>query len=389
MRPRPPTLGATTAAMLASLVVLAGCSSSGGNGPDWSPQPAFSGDGGGSVQPELPGGPITPVSPVAPPTGSPSTGGSAKPVADPTVVATNLAAPVGLVILPDGTALVGERTTGRIVQVQPVAGRPVRTVRTLTGLDTAGDGGLLDLALSPSYPEDQLLFAYITTATDNRVVDFTLTGPITPVLTGIPRGTSGNTGRITFGSDGDLYIGTGDAGVPANVTNPHSLAGKVLRVNSIGKPTGSPVFTTGEAEIDGLCTDPDTGTMVATQARPAAASDDVRTITDGPAAALRSPPAASRGVGGCAIESGVLYVASRDGRELIAASLTERGTTVTLGGWTPYVLNRYGRLRTVVAAPDGALWMTTSNRDGHGHPIATDERVIRILPPSRTSTNPL
>src|SRR5439155_11934034 len=118
-------------------------------------------------------------------------------------------------MLPDGTALVGERTTGRIVRVQPVAGKPVPTVRQLSGLDTSGDGGLLDLALSPTYSEDGLIYAYVTTATDNRVVDFTLKGPVTPVVTGIPKGRIGNTGRIAFGADGDLYIGTGDAGRPA------------------------------------------------------------------------------------------------------------------------------------------------------------------------------
>src|SRR5206468_10003819 len=107
---------------------------------------------------------------------------SGKPKQDPLVVATKLTAPVGLTLLTDGTALVGERTTGRIVRVQPRAGQPVPTVRTLTGLDTSGDGGLLDLALSPTYAEDGLIYAYVTTRTDNRVVEFTLTGPVTPVF---------------------------------------------------------------------------------------------------------------------------------------------------------------------------------------------------------------
>src|SRR5699024_2045427 len=130
------------------------------------------------------------------------------------VVATHLVAPVGLTLLPDGTALVGERSTGRIVRVQPTPGKPVRTVRTLAGLDTSGDGGLLDLALSPHYAQDSLIFAYITTRTDNRVVVFTLHGPVTPVLTGIPKGTRDNAGRIAFDGAGNLYIGTGDVGRP-------------------------------------------------------------------------------------------------------------------------------------------------------------------------------
>ena len=130
-------------------------------------------------------------------------------------MATHLAAPVGLAVLPDGTALVGERTTGRIVRVQPMPGQPVRTVRTLAGLDATGDGGLLDLALSPHYDEDNLIYAYVTTPTDNRVVDFTLTGAGDAGAHRHPEGQDGNVGRIAFGADGDLYVGTGDAGRPS------------------------------------------------------------------------------------------------------------------------------------------------------------------------------
>ena len=112
--------------------------------------------------------------------------------------------------------------------LQPQPGQPVRTIRTLTGIDASGDGGLLDLAVSPSFPEDGLIYAYLTTATDNRVVSFTLTGPLTPVLTGIPKGPTDNTGRLLFDQTGMLYVGTGDAGQPALAESATSLAGKVL-----------------------------------------------------------------------------------------------------------------------------------------------------------------
>jgi hypothetical protein len=46
-------------------------------------------------------------------------------------------------------------------------------------------------------------------------------------------------------------------------------------------------------------------------------------------------------------------------------------------------------LRTVVAASDGALWLTTSNKDGHGHPVPADERVLRIIPSGGSGNNPL
>jgi glucose/arabinose dehydrogenase len=398
--------------LCAAGLTIAGCSAGSGDNPDFQPSPnaapGVEGSGGVHVQPIIPvpslsgtAGPGAPGSS----SGTPSPGSSsssAKSKQDPLVVATHLVTPVGLSLLPDGSALVGERTTGRIVQVQPEAGLPVPTVRTLTGLDTHGDGGLLDLAVSPTYVEDNLIYAYITTPTDNRVVDFTLKGPVTPVITGIPKGRTDNSGRIAFAANGDLYIGTGDTGRPQLAANPRSLAGKVLRVDGIGSPAKgnprprSPVFTSGQHVVNGLCAVPDTTTVF--DIEPDAGSGDparteVNVLAKGanygwpaPSAAshpaLATPPSPYQSAGGCAVESGRIWVASLSGDALISASLSGIPNAPKVGAFVPVLKNRYGRLRTVVAAPDGALWLTTSNRDGHGKPVAADERVIRYLPQS-------
>jgi glucose/arabinose dehydrogenase len=395
--------------LCAAGLTLAGCSGGSGSNPDFQPSPnaapGVEGSGGVHVQPIIPvpslsgstGSGRRGSNTGAPSPGSPSS--SSKGKQDPLVVATHLVTPVGLSLLPDGSALVGERTTGRIVQVQPEAGLPVPTVRTLTGLDTHGDGGLLDLAVSPTYTEDNLIYAYITTPTDNRVVDFTLKGPVTPVLTGIPRGRTDNSGRIAFAADGNLYIGTGDAGHPQLAADQHSLAGKVLRVDEIGSPAKgnpkpkSPIFTSGQHAVTGLCAVPDTATVFDVESAGGPDKAEVNVLAKGANYGWPAPSAASRPAlatppkpylepGGCAVESGRIWVTSLSGDALISASLSDVPAAPKIGAFVPVIKNRYGRLKTVVAAPDGALWLTTSNRDGHGKPVPTDERVIRYVPQS-------
>jgi glucose/arabinose dehydrogenase len=379
---------------LAATALLAGCASAGGGvDGNWSGAPERTSEPnplqvspGGGAEPGLPGQGAN--------SNAPSPSASGQPGQDPAVVAKHLSAPVGLVVLPDGTALVGERTTGRILRVQPVPDQPTPTVKRLTGLDTSGDGGLLDLALSPSYDEDHLVYAYITTARDNRVVAFTLRGPVTPVFTGIPKGRTGNTGRIAFAPDGTLYIGTGDAGRPALAPDPDSLAGKVLRVSEIGRPAPgnplptSPVYSRGQHEVDGLCLYPRTNLPIedeSTASGPAEVNvllpgsnygwPDATPSTKGPARLL---PATSVHVGGCAVQGSTLYIASLDGRDVLSATIGGSGRNLTVSAFRGQLNGKYGRLRTVVAAPDGALWLTTSNKDGQGKPIADDERVIRL-----------
>jgi glucose/arabinose dehydrogenase len=322
---------------------------------------------------------------------------------DPSVVATGLTLPWGLAVLPDGTALVGERTTGQILRVQPRRA-PARRVMRMPGLDTAGDGGLLGLALSPTYRDDQLVYAYITTRTDNRVVRFVLGRAVTPVLTGIPRGRTGNGGRIQFGPDGMLYVGTGDAGQPALAASRRSLAGKVLRVTAFGRPApgnpdpASPVYSLGHGALAGLCLG-GPGQVYVTE--PGSATvDEVNRVEAGrdygwPATAAgtragsaqpdRTLPAAAAGVGGCAVIERGLFIVTLTSQRLYALPLDSSGRT---GPPTDHLAGAYGRLRTVVAGPDGALWLTTSNKDGRGKPTPQDDRVIRILPPAGSTNSP-
>jgi glucose/arabinose dehydrogenase len=323
---------------------------------------------------------------------------------DVNVVATGLRLPWGLVVRPDGSALVGERTTGRIMEVQPRRGVRPRQAMRITGLDATGDGGLLDLALSPNYREDKAIFAYVTTHTDNRVVRFQVGRRPTPVLTGIPRGRVHNGGRLAFGPDGLLYVGTGDAGRPALAAQAHSLAGKVLRITAFGRPaagnpdSASAVYSRGHQNVTGLCVD-GAGRLVAVE--PGGTADEVNQVRAGgdygwPPATGGTPGRAggidpaqtlvpATGPGGCAILERGLFVTTLSGKRLWALPLDGQGFP---GRPMSLLAGTYGRLRTVVAAPDGALWLATSNRDGAGRPVPADDRVIRIVPPAGTTNSP-
>ena len=74
--------------------------------------------------------------------------------------------------LPNGDALVSARATGRIKRI-PKNGGTARTVKTIPGVaKNFGEGGLLGIAVSPTYSRDRLVYAYYTSSRDNRVVRF-------------------------------------------------------------------------------------------------------------------------------------------------------------------------------------------------------------------------
>ena len=369
-------------------LALTACGTAAAEAPNWQPKP----DAPYAAEPDIPsqaqptpGVPSNPQSPDSPQSPSPSPSGSGE---DPNVLATDLTQPYGLVLLPDGTGLVGERTTGRIKQVQPAPGQPTPVVETVTGLDTSGDGGLLDLAISPTYGETGLVYAYVTSATGNSVVTFTLGGPVTTVLTGIPKGATGNAGRISFDANGDLLVATGTAGRPVTAT---SLNGKVLRYDDIGRPAtgnptpGSPVYASGVQGAEALCALPvdDGGPIGATLLVGDAATGALREVSPGNSVtnAVATLPSGFGGLAGCAVQGPQIFVSSLDGKALLGADLgSPGGAAVTIGEFSATVKDTYGRIRTVAAAADGTLWVTTSNKDGKGTPVPTDDRVVRITP---------
>ena len=370
---------ATAGALLATAMLLAGCGSDG-----YEPSGPFR---------PLPEGAPPEVGP--PPSSAPTPGRPAEPGAeeqdgDPNVVATGLAVPTGLALLPDGTAVVGERDTGRILQVFPDRS-PARELMIVPGVDAAGDGGLLGLAVSPTYPEDGLLYAYLSTAVDNRVVRFPVGGTPNAVLTGIPRGEVHNGGGLLFGADGSLFVGTGDTGNPALASDPASLAGKVLRIDVFGGPVGpDPVYTRGHRDVTAVCAGEEGRLFVADAAREGA--DELDELVEGNDYAGLAGPLVEivpgeDGLGGCAVLGAAVFLGALDGERVHVVPVDEGGSVS--GDLEEFLGGQYGRLRTVVADTQGALWITTSNRDGIGTPAADDDKVLRINPPSAAGGSPL
>jgi glucose/arabinose dehydrogenase len=316
----------------------------------------------------------------------------------PRVIASGLNVPWGVAFLPNGDALVSERATGRIKRI-PRGGGSARTVMTIPGVArNFGEGGLLGIAVSPNYSSDGLVYAYYTSSHDNRVVRFRLGGeaPRT-VLTGIKRAGNHNGGRIAFGPDGKLYIGTGDAGDRESAQSRDSLNGKILRIGpNGGVPAsnpfpGSPVWSLGHRNVQGLAWDR-SGRLWATEFGESF-RDEVNLIRkggnygwpgvegqgDAQGGRFRNPqltwPVADASPSGAAIIGGTLYVGALRG---------ERLWSIRLNGVVPRTptaafRERYGRIRTVVRAPGGrSLWITTSNRDGYGSPRSGDDRILSV-----------
>lgn len=319
----------------------------------------------------------------------------------PTTVATNLTVPWGLDFLPDGDALVAERNSGRILRIRP--GQSPQLVTTISGVSASGESGLLGLAVSPTFAQDQYIYVYYTTATDNRIARFRLNSPQTqePILTGLARASFHDGGRIAFGPDGMLYAGVGDAGTASNAQNLQSRNGKILRMRPDGSVppdnpfSGSLVYSYGHRNVQGLAWDAQ-GRLYATEFGQNS-WDEVNLIVPGgnygwptvegrgnnpqfrdPIVTWRTSEASPSGA---AIVGNRLFVAALAGTRLWIVPLDGNGGA---GTPTAVLTGTYGRLRTVEAAPDGTLWVTTSNRDGRGQPASTDDRILSFPPTDGT-----
>jgi glucose/arabinose dehydrogenase len=319
-------------------------------------------------------------------------------------LATDLEVPWSFAFLPDGDALVTERDSGRLLRVS--SSGDVQEIQTLPE-GGSGEGGLLGVAVSPDYEDDRYIYAYYTTRVDNRVVRFRMGERPEPILTGIPVNTFHDGGRIKFGPDGMLYVSTGDAGDSGNSQDRNSLGGKILRIEPDGSVPpdnpfpGNPIYSYGHRNVEGLAWDSE-GQLYASEFG-ASTWDEVNRIEAGenygwPAVEGRggedqgyvdpitvwptseaSPSGAEIMVEGAIPQwEGDLFVAALRGERLWHLELNDSGEVVDR---EKLLDGEVGRVRDVIQAPDGSLWVSTSNYDSYGNPVSEqDDRILRLAP---------
>jgi len=331
-------------------------------------------------------------------------------------VVSGLEVPWGIGFLPNGDILVTERLGRlRLVRDGQLQPEPVATIAT----SASGEGGLLDLELHPDFASNRQFYLYYTSdksgAPVNRVERWTLAqdgrraSPDTVILDDIPAARFHNGGRLRFGPDGMLYIGTGDARDPDSSQDRNSLAGKILRLTPEGEIPAdnpfpdNPVFVTGIRNTQGWDW-PEESTLWVSDHGPSGelgrtGHDEVSAATAGDnlgwptiyrcqsQAGLVTPAITWRNAlppGGAAIYTGDA-IPEWQGSLIVGALGAELLTRVELdpdSGQVQrhevYFQNELGRLRDVMMGPDGELYVTTSNCDGRGNCPPEKDKILRI-----------
>ena len=360
MRVRRPVTG-VVAVLCAALLVSTGCARF--NNAQSEPF---------TTAPELTTGPSStpPPPPPLPPTPFP------KQCPAPGVMQGCLDTTSGLIMGPDSkSALVAERVTGAVKEVAVNAEPKVKLV---IPVDPSGDGGLMDIVLSPAYEQDRLMYAYISTPTDNRVIRIADGDIPKNILTGIPKGATGNTGALIFTSPTTLVVLTGDAGNPAMAADPASLAGKVIRIEQPTTVNQAPLTTamSGMGAGGGMCTDPSDGSLYITD-RTATADRLQRITADSKQSTVWTWPDRP-GVAGCAALEGTVLVNLINPKQTVAVRLAP-GTGAVTG--QPEVVRQdvHGHAWALQAAPDGNVWGATVNKT-YGGAEKLDDVVFPLFP---------
>lgn len=341
------------------------------------------------------------------------------PSGEPSDIVTGLAAPWSMLQLGDSSTgsrteynvLISERDTGviqRITDPSPGSDGGLVPVGTVPGVVHEGESGLLGLAYLDD-GDDTWVYAYLTTADDNRIVRMpydadaisaeTALGEPEVVLSGLAKARNHDGGRIAFGPDGMLYATVGDAGQPDLAQDPASLNGKILRMTPTGDvPDDNPiadslVYSLGHRNPQGIAWDADGQLWAAEFGQdtwdefnriepggnygwPVVEGVSTGSTAEGdyidPWVQWNTDEASPRGL---TFVDGTFFMAGLGGEQLWAITVDEAAGTA---GTTAYFPQQFGRIRDVAPGPGGTLWFLTNNTDGRGDPQDGDDRIMSV-----------
>lgn len=328
------------------------------------------------------------------------------------IIAFNLIVPWAIDISKEGNLYVTERI-GRIWIIKDGKFLPDPLITLDPPFISQGEGGLMGIALDPdflinhyiyimySYYENGKIFNRVALlleqnnqASINRVI-----------LDKIPGGRVHDGGRIKIGPDRKMYVATGDSGIPNLSQDITSIAGKILRINLDGSipednPFGnSPVYSLGLRNPQGLTWN--ANNILYGTDHGQTAHDEINIIQPGanygwpivqgdeesreimtikPLVQSNEKTWAPSGIAyiNRGPWKGKLLVACLRGEELISITLNNEGTEAEKV--ESLLVNQFGRLRDVIQAADGSIYLTTSNRDGRSIPRLNDDKIVRLVP---------
>ncbi len=298
----------------------------------------------------------------------------------------------------------------RVIQQGKLLEEPVARLEVAA----TGESGLLGLALDPQFQLNGYIYVYYTyrdsarglknrverlTVKENKALDLKV------LLDNIPANTIHDGGRLKFGPDGKLYITTGDSGTAQLSQDLQSLAGKILRLNPDGTVpqdnpfSGSPVYSYGNRNSEGLAWQSGTGILFSTE-HSSSAHDELNIIKAGGNYGWPSVRGKDTSTGFISplIESGedtwapsgmTFYRGAAfpqwQGNLLFGVLRGEHLHRVVLSGQEVVLEERLfqgelGRLRDVIEGPEGLLYFTTSNKDGLGNIRSGDDHIYRLVP---------
>ncbi|WP_157547455.1 PQQ-dependent sugar dehydrogenase [Hymenobacter sp. DG25A] len=336
-----------------------------------------------------------------------------------TSLATKLDTPWELLWGPDNFLWMTERP-GRISHINPATGQ-VLPLLTVPDVAEEGEGGLLGMALHPDFATSPYVYVVYTYTAGSqlreKLVRYTYSGGSlgSPVilLSDIPAARIHSGSRLLFLPDGTLLMSTGDAANQSNPQDAASLNGKILRLAADGSiPASNPqpskyLYTLGHRNPQGLALGPN-GRIYSSEHGPDS-NDEINLIEAGrnygwptvkgfcdePAEKafcteknVKEPLFAwtpTLAVSGLAYYNhpaipewrNSLLLNSLKAGQLLQLPLQTDGTS--LKSAPVLILNRqFGRLRAICVAPDGRVFLGTSNRDGSGAGNANDDQILML-----------